>query len=72
MPPVKNPADIQLFDLQADPSETTNLQADHPETVIAMKKLLAEHISNGRSTAGEIQKNDPSKKEWKQIDWIKE
>ena len=72
MPPVKNPADIQLFDMEFDPTETTNVQADHPETVTEMKKLLAKYINDGRSTPGATQKNTPAQKGWKQIEWIKE
>ena len=72
MPPVLNPADIQLFDMENDPTETTNVQADHPETVMEMKKLLAKYINDGRSTPGAPQQNAPAKKGWKQIEWITE
>ncbi|VGO16308.1 Arylsulfatase [Pontiella desulfatans] len=72
MPPVKNPADIQLFDLDADPTETVNIQADHPETVQSMKVVLAKNINDGRSTPGAPQLNAPAKKGWKQIGWMKE
>jgi len=72
MPPVKNPAKVQLFDMQADPTETVNVQADHPETVQSMKVALAKIINDGRSTPGAPQHNAPAKKGWKQIEWMKE
>lgn len=70
MPAVQNPAEIQLFNLRTDPSELVNVQAEQPETVIELKKLLAHYINNGRSTTGTPQQNAPAKKEWTQIDWI--
>jgi hypothetical protein len=38
-----------LYDLEADPGETRNLQADHPEKVRALTALLDEYKSKGRS-----------------------
>ena len=49
---------IQLFDLEEDPGETNNIQADHPDRVARMKKMLSDIISNGRSTLGPKLKND--------------
>lgn len=72
MPPVKNPADLQLFDLRTDPTESTNAQADHPDIVAELRQLLAQYIRNGRSTRGAPQKNAPAKKGWKQIEWIRD
>jgi arylsulfatase A len=40
---------VQLYDLEADPGETRNLQADHPEKVRALSALLDEYKSKGRS-----------------------
>ena len=54
-PPVKNPADVQLFDMQNDPAESTNLQALRPEIVNQLAVLLNQYISEGRSLAVHIQ-----------------
>lgn len=39
----------QLFDLEADPGETTNLYEKHPQIVARLKKLLDESTKSGRS-----------------------
>jgi arylsulfatase A len=54
----QNQPPVQLFDLNTDPSEQKNLQADHPELVERMTKLLEQYVQNGRSTPGPAQKND--------------
>ena len=40
--------------------------------MIQLKKLLADFVNRGRSTAGEAQKNDPFDKEWKELWPVKE
>ena len=50
--------DVQLYDLSADIGETKNVQAEHPDIVARLTKLLETQISNGRSTPGIPQKND--------------
>ncbi len=50
--------EIQLYDLNAAIGETKNLQAEHPEEVARLTKLLEQIIDNGRSTPGEKQAND--------------
>ncbi len=50
--------DVQLYDLSTDISETKNAQADHPEVVARLTKLLEQTITNGRSTPGLKQAND--------------
>lgn len=49
---------VQLYDLSKDPGEKTNLQAQFPERVAAMKAELEKIIARGRSTPGEDLKND--------------
>lgn len=49
---------IQLYDMEVDPSETRNVQAEHPEVVGRLRELLMKYIRNGRSTPGEPQQND--------------
>lgn len=50
--------EFQLYDLAADPGETKNLIAEHPERVAAMKDLLVSAIKRGRTTDGPDQAND--------------
>jgi arylsulfatase A len=40
---------VQLFDLETDPRETTNLQAAHPEIVGRLTALLERYRNTGRS-----------------------
>ena len=40
---------VQLFDLEADPAEKTNLQAAHPDIVRRLTTLLESYRKNGRS-----------------------
>ncbi len=40
---------LQLFDLEADPAEKTNLQAAHPDTVRRLTTLLESYRKTGRS-----------------------
>ena len=60
---------VQLYDMKADPGETTNVYAEHPEVVKELTTLLKQYIINGRSTPGIPQKNE-AMEEWKQIEWI--
>ncbi len=50
--------DLQLYDLLTDKGETKNVQAEHPEIVEKLTKLLEQTITNGRSTPGPKQAND--------------
>jgi arylsulfatase A-like enzyme len=49
---------VQLFDVDADPGETTNLAAEYPDKVAEVKALLDESISRGRTTPGPNLSND--------------
>jgi arylsulfatase A len=62
--------DVQLYNLASDPGETTNLQAENPEKVAALKSLLSKYIKDGRSTPGAPQQNDKIEGEWKQIGFV--
>ena len=46
----------QLYNLEADPGETTNLYFEHPEIVKQLKTQLDEFVSSGRSAPA----RDPS------------
>ena len=60
-------APIQLYDMDEDSVESTNLQEEYPEVVNQLKRLLADFVNRGRSTDGEAQKNDPFDKDWKEL-----
>lgn len=49
---------VQLYDLAADPGETRNVHAEHPEIVSQLRRLLERYVAEGRSTPGAKQKND--------------
>lgn len=56
----------QLYNLDADPGETTNLYESHPEIAERLLKLLKEDVNRGRSTDGVASKNDVKQiKLWK-------
>jgi hypothetical protein len=48
---------VQLFDLDADRAETTNLQAEHPDVVARLRALLEGWVAEGRSTPGPRREN---------------
>ena len=50
--------DTQLYNLRADFAEAKNVQAENPEVVARLTKLLDQYIANGRSTPGAKQAND--------------
>jgi len=49
---------IQLFDLEKDVGETTNLASAQTDVVARLQKLLQKYIDEGRSTSGAAQSND--------------
>jgi arylsulfatase A-like enzyme len=48
---------VQLFDLDKDIGEQTNVQDQHPEVVARLTKLLEKYVADGRSTPGAPQQN---------------
>jgi arylsulfatase A-like enzyme len=59
---VKKGAPIaQLYDMEADPGETTNLYASHPEVAARLLKQLEADVNRGRSTDGATSQNDVNK-----------
>ena len=48
---------MQLYDLSDDIGETRNVQADHPDIVARLTKLLEKYVADGRSTPGAPQQN---------------
>ncbi|MFO0910761.1 MAG: arylsulfatase [Isosphaeraceae bacterium] len=59
-PAARDPAlpAVQLYNLDDDPGERTNLQAQHPEIVSRLTAVLERYVAEGRSTPGPKQKND--------------
>jgi len=55
-PVMKTP--VQLYNLDEDLGETTNLAAMHPERVKSMQETMEKLIRKGRTTPGAAQKND--------------
>ncbi|MBL9118044.1 MAG: arylsulfatase [Verrucomicrobiaceae bacterium] len=51
---------VQLYDMQADSAEKTNLQQTQPQVVEKLTEQLNAIIENGRSTPGTPQRNDVS------------
>jgi hypothetical protein len=60
---------FQLYDLDRDIRETINIIQENPRMVNKLKKLLAKHILEGRSTPGSPQKNDGAEI-WDTIKWL--
>ena len=57
---------VQLYDLDSDPGETTNLYETHPEEVARLLALLKADVERGRSVEGPTSQNDvPEVKLWK-------
>jgi hypothetical protein len=56
--PAPDAPPVQLYDMEADVSETRNLQGDKPEVVRKLRELLENYIRKGRSTPGPEQTND--------------
>ncbi len=56
---------VQLYDLSTDIGEQKNVQAEHPEIVTRLTKLLQKYVAEGRSTPGAPQKNTVEPNLWK-------
>ncbi|GAF02012.1 sulfatase-like hydrolase/transferase [Saccharicrinis fermentans] len=59
----------ELYDIENDPGETTNLYFQYPDVVKKLKQRITEIIKEGRSTEGEPQQF--VKENWSQINWVK-
>lgn len=58
----------ELYDIEKDPGETTNLYFEHPEIVEKMIQKISKIVEDGRSTTGIPQQYE--KDNWKQISWM--
>jgi arylsulfatase A-like enzyme len=56
---------VQLYDLAADIGEKNNTQAEHPDIVAGLTRLLEKYVADGRSTPGKPQKNTVEPDIWK-------
>ena len=54
----KNAPIAQLYDMEADPSETNNLYTSQPEIAAQLLKQLEADVTSGRSTTGPASEND--------------
>ena len=65
----KKAGDYRLYDLQADPSETTDLADREPDTVRQLLARMTEIVERGRSTPGPARAND-GPAWWPQLVWM--
>jgi len=61
-------ATYELYNIEDDPGETTNLYFKYPEVVEKLTKRITKIIEEGRSTPGTPQ--EYVKENWKQISWM--
>jgi len=66
--PREGEAIYELYNLEEDPSETTNLYFKYPGIVATLTNKITEIIKNGRSTPGIPQ--DFVKGNWTQVGWM--
>lgn len=62
---------FQLYDVEADPAEKVNLQAEHPEIVRRLGRLMRGLLERGRSTPGASQPYH-AETPWPQKAWTAE
>ena len=60
---------VQLYNLENDPKETTNLQAEHPALVAELIGTCRRIVEQGRSTPGPKQPNDGGRSWWPGLPW---
>jgi hypothetical protein len=56
---------MQLYDMSKDIGEQANQQAQHPEVVARLTRLLEKYVADGRSTPGKPQSNTVVPDIWK-------
>ena len=61
-------AKTELYNLQADPSESTSVLAANPEVAQRLQQRITQIVLNGRTTPGEKQANDTG--HWSDLTWI--
>ncbi|WP_372753441.1 arylsulfatase [Labilibaculum sp.] len=66
--PAEGEALYELYNIDEDPGETTNLYFEYPEVVKRLKANITDIIKNGRSTEGAPQ--NFVKEDWEQVTWM--
>lgn len=66
--PKTGEARYELYDMENDPGETTNLYFKHPDIVNHLKEKITHIIKNGRSTEGKPQSYVID--DWPQLTWM--
>ncbi|MBW6480501.1 MAG: sulfatase-like hydrolase/transferase, partial [Bacteroidales bacterium] len=66
--PQEGEAPYELYNMETDPGETTNLYFEYQEIVEALKAEISEIIKSGRSTPGTPQ--EFVKDNWEQVTWM--
>ena len=67
--PKEGEAVFELYNIEEDPAETTNLYFKHPEVVKKLRKKISKIITNGRTTVGAPQAY--VKENWDLPKWVK-
>lgn len=60
---------FELFDMDADLGETTDLASEYPEVVKALTEKITAFVVNGRSNEGTPVPND-TENNWEQLTWM--
>ena len=66
--PKDGEAIYELYNIDKDPSETTNLYFEHPQIVEKLSQKITKIVEEGRSTPGTPQ--DYVKGNWEQLTWM--
>ena len=63
---------VQLYNLDDDPGEQSNVADKHPDVVARLTDLLSAIVADGRSTPGPRLQNDVAVDMWKHGNGIKD
>jgi len=61
-------ANAELYDLTADPGETTNVIVQHPDRAASLQQKITEIVCHGRTTPGQPVANDTGY--WNDLSWL--
>lgn len=68
LPSIAQGEQIELYNLDKDPSEETNVATKHPKLVKELTSKINKIIASGRTTKGAYQKNDTGY--WSDLSWM--
>jgi arylsulfatase A len=68
--PNKQAPKVELYQLESDSAEASNVADKHPELVAQLTEKLSRIIARGRTTAGKSQPNDTGY--WQGLNWMTE